>query len=75
MVSRGEGRGKEIESWKFRQLNKNKYYLYLVPIGKGLSVLKNEIQIIQDPYKHILHDKKNWIRNIELMSFRKDLIS
>ena len=57
------------------QLNKNKYYLYLVPIGKGLSVLKNEIQIIQDPYKHILHDKKNWFRNIELMSFRKDLIS
>jgi hypothetical protein len=57
------------------QLNRKRYYLYLVPIGKNSEVLKNEIQIIQDPYRQILNDKNIWVKNVELMSFRKILFN
>lgn len=58
----------EIE---FAKLNGERYYLYLVPIGKNLSLLKEEIQIIQDPYKNVLNNNKRWAKNVELMSFRR----
>lgn len=57
------------------QLHGKRYYLYLVPIGEKSEILKNYIQIIQDPYMSVLKEKNIWERNIELFSFRKKTIA
>lgn len=57
------------------QLHGKRYYLYLVPIGGKSEILKNDIQIMQDPYRRILNDKKIWEKNVELLSFKKKVIA
>lgn len=56
---------------KCAERNRERYYLYLVPIGENLGVLAKEIKIIHNPYKNVLKNTKEWDQNIESISFKK----
>jgi len=50
---------------------KEKYYLYLLPVVGENKFNLDKLLIISNPYKEIFGNKRDWLRDVEIYSFQK----